>query len=253
MSGSGASRIGESAVRGAGVRSRAAQVIRAGPSESGKDVFCPYYRDMALVLVAGFTAKDVFLGLFGKKDDPSSGGRQMPAHWNSKERNIITQFLTDLDECCTRSGHRYSKLKRKTPWSGPGSARRHVRGDWHGALNFAGIHKLPIVFICENSGAISVHESQQVAGSVHRAGRGLQGHPASSGTATTSSRVLPPPHQGGRGQSEAGKARRFSSSRTYRHFSHTSDDRTYRRQGRVDEWKAKDPSLVSRAISSRSA
>ena len=58
--------------------------------EKGTDVFCPYYRDLALCLVAGFTPRDVFLGLFGKAEDPNSGGRQMPAHWSSKERNIIT-------------------------------------------------------------------------------------------------------------------------------------------------------------------
>src|SRR5918999_3436741 len=67
-----------------------AQVGSAWAFERAKDVFCPYYRDMALVLVAGFTPKDVFLGLFGKADDPSSGGRQMPAHWGSRRHNIIT-------------------------------------------------------------------------------------------------------------------------------------------------------------------
>ena len=51
----------------------AAQVGSAWAFEKGKDVFCPYYRDMALVLVAGFTARDIFLGLFGKAEDPSSG------------------------------------------------------------------------------------------------------------------------------------------------------------------------------------
>ena len=45
-----------------------------------KDILVPYYRDMALCLVAGVTPKDIFLGVFGKRDDPASGGRQMPVH-----------------------------------------------------------------------------------------------------------------------------------------------------------------------------
>ncbi|MGH2675233.1 MAG: thiamine pyrophosphate-dependent enzyme, partial [Actinomycetota bacterium] len=60
------------------------QVATAWPMSLGKDIFVPYYRDMAICLVAGMTPKDVFLGVFGKADDPSSGGRQMPAHWGSR-------------------------------------------------------------------------------------------------------------------------------------------------------------------------
>ncbi|MEO8323988.1 MAG: thiamine pyrophosphate-dependent enzyme, partial [Actinomycetota bacterium] len=67
-----------------------AQVGSAWAFEKGKDVFCPYYRDLALELVAGLTPEEVFMGLFGKAADPSSGGRQMPAHWGSRERHIIT-------------------------------------------------------------------------------------------------------------------------------------------------------------------
>ena len=49
-----------------------AQVGSGWAFERGKDVFCPYYRDLALVLVTGFTPGDIFCGLYGKADDPSS-------------------------------------------------------------------------------------------------------------------------------------------------------------------------------------
>ena len=53
------------------------QIGSAWPFRRGHDVFVPYYRDMGICLVAGMTPRDVFLGVFGKKDDPSSGGRSV--------------------------------------------------------------------------------------------------------------------------------------------------------------------------------
>ena len=144
----------------------AAQVGSAWAFEKGKDVFCPYYRDLALVLVAGFEPRDVFLGLFGKAEDPSSGGRQMPAHWGSRRLNIITGSSPIATQVLHAAGIALAKkLKREAAvvgtWFGEGGTSE---GDWHGAMNFAGIHKLPLVFICENNQyAISVHESKQVA------------------------------------------------------------------------------------------
>ena len=54
------------------------QVGTAWPLRQGQDIWVPYYRDVAVVLIAGMTPYEIFLGLFAKADDPSSGGRQMP-------------------------------------------------------------------------------------------------------------------------------------------------------------------------------
>jgi 2-oxoisovalerate dehydrogenase E1 component alpha subunit len=222
----------------------AAQVGSAWAFEKGKDVFCPYYRDMALVLVAGFTPKEIFLGLFGKKDDPSSGGRQMPAHWGSKERNIITGSSPIATQVLHAAGVAYSKKYKKEDavvgtWFGEGGTSE---GDWHGAMNFAGIHKLPMVFFCENNQyAISVHESKQVAGSVHgRAqGYGFPGHLGDGNDILESYRLAKEAVD----RARAGEGPSLIELRTYRHYSHTSDDddRTYRSKEEVEEWKQKDP------------
>src|SRR5215207_9156989 len=65
------------------------QIGTAWALERGRDVWLPYYRDLGVVLVAGMTPYEVFLGLFAKADDPASGGRQMPAHWSSRRLGII--------------------------------------------------------------------------------------------------------------------------------------------------------------------
>src|SRR5918999_3185081 len=153
----------------------AAQVGSTWAFERNKDVFCPYYRDLALVMACGFTPTDIFLGLFGKVTDPSSGGRQMPAHWGCSRRNVITGSSPIATQVLHAAGIAYSKKYKRQDavvgtWFGEGATSE---GDWHGALNFAGIHNLPIVFVCENNQyAISVHESKQVAGRVYKRAKG---------------------------------------------------------------------------------
>jgi 2-oxoisovalerate dehydrogenase E1 component alpha subunit len=199
---------------------------------------------MALVLVAGFTPTDVFLGLFGKADDPSSGGRQMPAHWGSRKHNIITGSSPIATQVLHAAGIAYSKKIKKEDavvgtWFGEGGTSE---GDWHGAMNFAGIHQLPLVFVCENNQyAISVHESKQVAGRVYKRaeGYGFPGVEADGNDVLESFRVTKEAVD----RARAGEGPSLIELRTYRFYSHTSDDddRTYRSRDEVEEWRKKDP------------
>src|SRR4051794_32257337 len=68
-----------------------AQVGSAFALQPGKDWFVGYYRDLGVALTLGMTPRDVMLGLFARADDPSSGGRQMPAHYSSRRLHILSQ------------------------------------------------------------------------------------------------------------------------------------------------------------------
>jgi 2-oxoisovalerate dehydrogenase E1 component alpha subunit len=222
----------------------AAQVGSGWAFEGGKDVFCPYYRDMALMFVVGFTPTDVFLGLFGKGSDPSSGGRQMPAHWGSRRRNVITGSSPISTQVLHAAGIAYSKKYKGEDavvgtWFGEGGTSE---GDWHGAMNFSSIHKLPVVFICENNQyAISVHESKQVAGRVYKraAGYDMPGAEGDGNDVLESFRLTKEAVD----RARAGGGPSLIELRTYRFYSHTSDDddRTYRTRAEVEEWRKKDP------------
>ena len=224
------------------------QVATAWPLVRGKDIYVPYYRDMAVCMVAGMTPKDVFLGVFGKADDPSSGGRQMPAHWGSRRLGIITGSSPIATQVPHASGVAYAMKYRGedsvvASWFGDGATSE---GDWHEALNFAGIHKLPAVFICENNlYAISVPLSKQMAitdVSLRGEGYGMPGVSVDGNDVFACYQVMKEAVD----RARAGEGPTLIECKTYRFHPHTSDDddRTYRTREEVEEARKKDPIVV---------
>ncbi|HXF57864.1 MAG TPA: thiamine pyrophosphate-dependent dehydrogenase E1 component subunit alpha [Actinomycetota bacterium] len=224
------------------------QVGSVWPFQRGKDVLVPYYRDMAVCLAAGFTPRDVFLGVFAKRDDPSSGGRQMPAHWSSRRLGIVTQSSPIATQVPHAAGIAYAiKYLGEDAvvgcWFGDGATSE---GDWHEGLNFSGIHKLPVVWFCENNQyAISVPLSKQMAVkdvAVRAEGYGLEG------VVVDGNDVLACYEAARRAvdKARAGGGPTLIEMKTYRFHPHTSDDddRTYRSREEVEAWKRRDPILL---------
>lgn len=150
-----------------GIGQETTQVAAAMAMQKGKDIFLPYYRDYGMVLTIGMTVKELMLSLYAKAEDPNSGGRQMPGHFGCKRLNIVTGSSPVTTQVPHAVGFALAaKMKKQSSVAivsfGEGSSNQ---GDFHEGLNFAGVHKLPVIFLCENNQyAISVPLKKQVAG-----------------------------------------------------------------------------------------
>ena len=141
----------------------ATQIGMAFAMQEG-DISSPYYRDLALVTYLGMTPLDSMLAAFGKRDDISSGGKQMPSHFSKKEKGILSQGSPVATQILHAVGAALalkmdSKQNIAITTVGEGSSNQ---GDFHEGLNFAGVHKLPFICVIENNKyAISVPYSLQ--------------------------------------------------------------------------------------------
>jgi len=133
--------------------------------KDGQCFLFPYYRDLALKFAAGLTAEQVMRSFMGKAGDPYSNGRQFPLQGADLPRKII-QISNVVAAGLTQSvGYALACQIRGEPtvvlvYFGDGASSQ---GETHEAMNFASIHKLPVVFICENNRyAISVPQRKQM-------------------------------------------------------------------------------------------
>lgn len=223
----------------------AAQVASAWAVRPGQDVVYPYYRDIGVVFALGITPLDLFLGALNRAGEPFSGARQMPFHFTSPQLRMPTPSTSIATHIPHAVGAALaSKIRREDAvtfcWFGDGATSK---GDFHEGVSFAAIHKLPIVFICENNQyAISAPVAIQLpvpSVAERAAGYGIpatrcDGLDAQETYATISAAVE---------RAKAGHGPSLVETLVYRLGPHTShdDDSRYRTRDEVRSWEAREP------------
>ncbi|PEX20167.1 2-oxoisovalerate dehydrogenase [Bacillus cereus] len=222
----------------------AAQVGAAFALDREKDYALPYYRDMGVVLAFGMTAKELMLSAFAKAGDPNSGGRQMPGHFGQKKNRIVTGSSPVTTQVPHAVGIALAgKMEKKDLVTfvtfGEGSSNQ---GDFHEGANFAGVHKLPVIFMCENNKyAISIPVEKQLACknvSDRAIGYGMPGYTIDGNDPLAVYKAVKEAAVRGR----RGEGPTLIETVSYRLTAHSSDDddRVYRDKEEVEEAKKKD-------------
>ncbi len=243
-------RQGKIAFHISGIGHEAAQVGAAFALKRGYDWVTPYYRDLALMLCLGYTPRQFVLSLMGKREEPNSGGRQMPSHWNLRAANAVSHSAPVATQSVHASGiglaikmNKEDKVVLSTIGEGSTS-----QGEWYEAVNWAAVHKLPVIFLVQNNQyAISVRPEQQMAvpSSADKAcGLGLTGYTVDGTNVFAVYEGVKRAVDLARG----GGGPTLIEARMYRITPHSSDDddRSYRSREEVYENKKKDPLLVVR-------
>jgi 2-oxoisovalerate dehydrogenase E1 component alpha subunit len=210
-----------------------------------QDFLAPHYRDLTACLAWGLQAREVMAHYFGRAADPCTGGRQPYAHWGSSERRIISQEGPQPNVVSHAVGVAYANRRlgsNAVVWIGFGDGGAQ-KGEVHEAMNFASIHRLGVVFCCENNlytQSVPLRlESSVPSLAVRAAGYGMPGISVDGMELLAVYRAASEAIQ----RARSGQGPSLIEARAYRYMPNTSndDDTRYRSREEVNEWRQRDP------------
>jgi pyruvate dehydrogenase E1 component alpha subunit/2-oxoisovalerate dehydrogenase E1 component alpha subunit len=227
----------------------AAQGQEAVPVATGlvvreDDWVFPALREQGVMLVRGFPMKSLLAQLFGNEADLLKG-RQMPSHPSARSVHQVSWSSCIGTQLPHAVGAAWAMRARKSTAVAIGflgdGATSH--GDFHAAMNLAGVWRAPCVLVCQNNHwSISVPTARQTASptiAVKARAYGVPGVRVDGNDLLAVYAVL----REAIGRARSGAGPTFIEALTYRMGPHSSsDDPTrYRSQAEVDAWAAKDP------------
>jgi 2-oxoisovalerate dehydrogenase E1 component alpha subunit len=158
-------RQGKAAIAASAQGHEAAQVACIEATDPSKDHYLTYYRQFTAMIALGTEPEEMLRGFLAKETEPMSAARQFPLHGAHPRVDLFNFSNVIATQLPQAAGVALAdKIKGSDAvtivYFGDGASSQ---GDTHEAMNFAGIHKLPVIFFCENNRyAISVPLEKQM-------------------------------------------------------------------------------------------
>jgi pyruvate dehydrogenase E1 component alpha subunit/2-oxoisovalerate dehydrogenase E1 component alpha subunit len=221
-----------------------AAIVGSGSVARARDWIFPALREGGILLMRGFPIERFFGQMFGNSLDTQKG-RQMPMHFSSgplKFVSLSSVIATQLPQAvgCAWAAKIRGEDVVTFGFIGDGGTSE---GDFHAAMNFAAVGKVPCVIICQNNQwAISVPFSKQTASAgiaVKAVAYGMPGVRVDGNDVLAVVRAVREAHA----RARSGGGPTLIELVTYRRGGHSSsDDPTrYRKESEAEPWLLVDP------------
>lgn len=116
------------------------------------DVIAPFHRDMGAFLIRGITPGEILAQYLGKRTGPTKG-KDGNVHMGDLKRGVLgfVSHLADNLPVATGAALAFKiRGEARVVVAGTGDGGTS-RGDFHEAMNFAAVRKLPVVLFCNNN------------------------------------------------------------------------------------------------------
>ncbi len=209
------------------------------------DIIAPFHRDMGAFLIRGFSPGEIIAQYLGKRTGPTKG-KDGNVHMGDLKRGVIgfVSHLADNMPVATGVALTFKiRGESRVAFAGTGDGGTS-RGDFHEAMNFAAVRKLPVVFFCNNNQyaySTPVRLQMAITDVVDRAkAYGMPGEIVDGNDVAAvylaSKRAI--------AQARSGGGPTFLEFKTMRMHGHSEHDPAkYVPRELLDEWKKKDPIL----------
>jgi len=218
-------------------------IVGTGYGLRKEDFICPLHRDLGAFLMKGVDARTMMSQMFAKTTGLSKG-RDSALHSGVNEIGIFgnTSMLGANLPVAAGLGYTFKMEKSDNvvvAYFGEGASNV---GDFHEALNFAGVQQLPIVFICENNQyAYSVPLEKTMAiddVAIRAEGYGFDGVAINGNDVLAVYQAT----QGALARARGGDGPTLIECKTYRWHGHSEHDKAfYRTDEELAMWKSRDP------------
>jgi pyruvate dehydrogenase E1 component alpha subunit len=207
-----------------------------------EDFVCPLHRDLGTFLMKGVSARAMMSQMFAKETGLSKG-RDSALHSGDNDLGIFGNTSMLGANLPVAAGlaltFKMEKVDHVVAYFGEGASNV---GDFHEALNIAGVQRLPVLFVCENNQyaySVPLEKSMAIDDVADRAeGYGFDGVAINGNDVLAVYQAT----QGALARARAGDGPTLIECKTYRWHGHSEHDKAfYRTNEELAMWKSRDP------------